>query len=46
MNPSRLTLRHIIIKIERIEEKIILKVARERKLLTFKGGPIRLLADF
>ena len=47
MNPKRSTLRHIIIKIPKFKDKEkILKTARENQLVTYKGAPIRLLADF
>ena len=45
INPRRNTLRHILIKLTKIKEKI-LKAAREKKQVTYKGTPIRLLADF
>ena len=45
INPRRNTLRHILIKLTKIKEKI-LKAAREKKQITYKGIPIRLLADF
>ena len=40
VDPKRTTLRHIIIK------EIILKAAREKQRVTYKGVPIRLPADF
>ena len=47
INPRRNTLRHILIKLTKIKDKQeILKVAREKKKITYKGTPIRLLADF
>ena len=47
MNAKRPTLGHIIIKIPKVEVKErILKAAREKKLVTYRGIPIRLLADF
>ena len=47
MNPKRPTPRHIIIKMPRFKDKKrILKVAREKQELTYKGAPIRLAADF
>ena len=40
-NPKRTTPRHIIIKIPRAKDKErILKVAREKQVVTFKGAPI------
>ena len=47
MDTKRPTLRHIIIKMSKVKDKErILKAAREKKLVTYKGVPIRLLADF
>ena len=47
MNPKRPTPRHIIIKMPKVKDKKrILKAAREKKLVTYKGVPIRLSADF
>ena len=47
INPRRNTPRHIIIKLTKIKDKEkILKAAREKKQLTYKGIPIRLSADF
>ena len=49
INPRRNTLRHILIKLTKIKDKDkenILKAAREKKQVTSKGTPIRLLADF
>ena len=47
INPRRNTPRHILIKLTKIKgEKKILKAAREKKQITYKGTPIRLLADF
>nr|KAF6336869.1 hypothetical protein mMyoMyo1_012075 [Myotis myotis] len=46
-NPKRTTPRHIIIKMPRAKDKErILKAARERNSVTYKGIPIRLSADF
>ena len=43
----RNTSRHIIIKLPKIKEKErILKAAREKETVTYKGVPIRLSADF
>ena len=45
--PRRNTPRHILIKLTKIKGKEkILKAAREKKQITYKGTPIRLLADF
>ena len=39
--------RHIIIKMPKVKDKErILKAAREKQLVTYRGVPIRLLADF
>ena len=47
MNPKRNTLRHIIIKMVKVKDKErILKAAREKQLVTYKGTPVRLSADF
>uniref|UniRef100_A0A8D1CWT3 L1 transposable element RRM domain-containing protein n=2 Tax=Sus scrofa TaxID=9823 RepID=A0A8D1CWT3_PIG len=47
INPRRNTPRHILIKLTKIKDKEkILKAAREKKHITCKGTPIRLLADF
>ena len=46
-NPKRPTPRHIIIKTAKFQDKErILQAAREKQEVTFKGAPIRLLADF
>ena len=45
MNPNRPTPRHIIIKMAKVKERI-LKAAREKQSVTYKGTPIRLSADF
>nr|KAF6435727.1 hypothetical protein HJG63_012473 [Rousettus aegyptiacus] len=46
-NPKRPTARHIIIKMPKFKyKKRIFKAAREKPLVTFKGEPIRLGADF
>ena len=46
-DPKRPTPRHIIIKMKKIKYKErILKAAREKQLVTYKGAPIRLAADF
>ena len=47
MDANRSTLRHIIIKIPKLKDKKkILKAAREKKLVTYRGVSIRLSADF
>ena len=45
MNPNRSTLRHIIIQIAEVKERI-LKAAREKQRVIYEGTPIRLSADF
>ena len=46
INPRRNTPRHILIKLSKIKYKEkILKAAREKKQITYKGIPIRLTAD-
>ena len=44
MKPKRPTPRHVIIKMPKVKE-IILKAAREKQQITYKGIPIRLTAD-
>ena len=47
LDPKRTTPRHIIIKIPKVKDKEkILKAAREKQRVTYKGVPIRLSADF
>ena len=47
MNPKKPLLRHIIIKIAKIKDKErILKAAREKQRVNYRGNPIRLSADF
>ena len=47
MNPKRPTPKHIIIKMPNVKYKErILKAAREKQLVTYKGAPIRISADF
>ena len=47
LNPNRPTPRHIIIKMAKLEDKErILKAAREKQSVNYKGTPIRLSADF
>ena len=44
---KRSTPRHIIIKMPKIKDKErILKATREKQLVTYRGVPIRLSADF
>ena len=47
MGAKRPTPRHIIIKMPKVKDKErILKVAGEKELVTYRGVPIRLSADF
>ena len=47
MDSRRPTPRHIIIKMPKVKDKErILKAAREKQLVTHRGVPIRLSADF
>ena len=47
LDPKRNTPRHIIIKLPNIKDKErILKAARERERVTYKGVPTRLSVDF
>ena len=47
LDPKKNTPRHIIIKLPKIKDKeIILKAARGKEKVTYKGVPIRLPADF
>ena len=47
INPRKNTPRHILIKLSKIKYKEkILKAAREKQQITYKGTPIRLTADF
>ena len=47
LGPRRNTARHIIITWAKIKDKErILKTAREKETVTYKGVPIRLSADF
>ena len=47
MNPRKHTPRHIIITLPEIKDKEgILKAAREKEIVTYKGFPRRLSADF
>ena len=46
INPRRNTPRHILIKLTKTKHKErILKVAREKQQVTYKGNPKRLTAD-
>ena len=45
LDPRRHTPKHIIITLPKIKERI-LKAAREKDTVTYKGVPIRLSADF
>ena len=46
LDPKRNTPKHIIIKLLKIKDKDkILKAAREKETVTYKGVPIRLSAD-
>ena len=47
LNPNRPTPRHIIIKMANVQDKErILKAAREKQSVNYKGTPIRLSAGF
>ena len=47
MGTKRITPRYIIIKMPKVKEnKRILKAAREKQLVIFRGIPIQLSADF
>ena len=47
MDAKRPTPRHIIIKMTNVKDKErILKVAKEKQLVIYRGVPIRLSADF
>ena len=47
MDTKRTTPRHIKIKMLKVKDKeIILKAAREKQIVTYRGVPIRLSADF
>ena len=46
-NPKRPTVTHIIIKMANFQDKErMLKAAREKQEVTYKGVPIRLATDF
>ena len=47
INPKRNILKHIVIKLKKINDKEkLLKATREKRQITYKGTPIRLTADF
>ena len=47
INPRRNTLRHTVIKLTKVKDKDkILKATRGKRQITYKGTPVRLLADF
>ena len=47
LDPKKTTPRHIIIKMPKVKDKDrILKATREKQIVTYKGIPIRLSADF
>ena len=47
LNPNRPTPKHVIIKTAKVnDKKRILKVAREKQNINYKGNPIRLSVDF
>ena len=47
LNPRRNTLRHILIKLTEIKHtERLLKAAREKQQVTYKGKPLRLTTDF
>ena len=47
MDAKKSTLRHIVIKMSKVKDKEkILKAARENQLVTYRGVPVRLSADF
>ena len=47
MDAKRPTPRHIIIKMPKVKDKErILEAGREKKLVTYRGVPIRLSAEF
>ena len=46
-NPNRSISRHIIMKMAKFQHKErILKAAKEKQQVTYKGAPIRLVTDF
>ena len=47
MHPKRPTLKHIIIKMPKLKDKeTTFKAARGKQLVTYRGVPMRLSADF
>ena len=47
MDAKRPTPRHTIIKMPKVKDKErLLKAAREKKLVTYRGAPVRVSADF
>ena len=47
LDPKGTTPRHITIKMPKVKDKErILKAAREKQIVTYKGVPIKLSADF
>ena len=47
LNPNRTTPRHTIVKMAKVNDKErILKAAKEKQNVAYKGTPIRLSADF
>ena len=46
LDPRKHTPRHIIITLAKIKDKRILKAARGKETVTYKGVPIRLSAEF
>ena len=46
LDPRRNTPKHIIITLPKIKDKRILKAAREKETVTYKGVPITLSANF
>ena len=46
LDPRRNTPRHIIITLPKVKGERILKAAREKETVTYKGMPIRLSAEF
>ena len=47
MNAKKPILRHIIIKMPKVKDKErILKAAREKQVITYRGVPIRVSPDF
>ena len=47
LDPKRTTPRHIVIKMPKVKDKErILKAAKEKQIITYKGVPIRLSKEF